>query len=258
MNAVPILYSVVIPVYNESSNIAMLYERLTKTLEGVGGAYEIIFVDDGSRDNSYELLKDRALTDHAIRVISFARNFGQHKAVVAGMMDARGGYVVTLDADLQNPPEEIPKLLAKISEGFDMVSGYRKARKDTVTRKLCSSITNVIIVALCGLRMRDYGSMLRVFRQETAKDLADVFARNEGYITMLVAKVTRNVAEVEVSHDERYAGASKYTLSKLLAAFFKIFCYNDTFYKMFANMKDRPLFVIGKRIEDGKESVVTA
>lgn len=258
MNAVPILYSVVIPVYNEGSNITILYERLTKTLKGVGRAYEIIFVDDGSRDNSYELLKNIALADNALRVIALARNFGQHKAVVAGMMDARGDYVITLDADLQNPPEEIPKLIEKISEGFDMVSGYRKVRKDTVTRKLCSSITNVIIAALSGLWMRDYGSMLRVFKQKTAKDLANVFAHNEGYITMLVAKVTRNVAEIEVNHDERYAGASKYTFRKLLAAFFKIFCYNDTFYRMFGKKKAGPLFVIRKRIEDGKESVVTA
>jgi undecaprenyl-phosphate 4-deoxy-4-formamido-L-arabinose transferase len=229
-----------------------LYERLKAALQKINMPYEIIFVDDGSKDATYEILRTIALADKSVIVLSFSKNFGQHTAVIAGIDHAQGEYILTMDADLQNPPEEAARLIEKAKEGYDMISGCRKIRKDTISRRFCSYITNLIIWARTGLRMRDYGSMLRIFKRETAKALAKEFRVSRGYITMLVAKVTRNVAEIETGHDERCAGKSKYSLRKLFSAFWKIlFSYNKKPTKDCAG----PLYEIGKRIEDGKESV---
>ena len=250
-------YSVIIPLYNESEILKLLYKKITQVLDSLPGNYEIIFIDDGSTDSSYMVLKDIAVSDKTIKVISFKKNVGQHKAIVAGILQASGDYIITMDADLQNPPEEIPRLLKKAAEGFDMVSGHRKLRKDIFTRRFCSFLTNLIISTITGLRMKDYGSMLRVFKRETARNLAYEFMRSECYITMLVAKVTRNVAEIEVDHDERYAGASKYNLRKLISAFIRIFRYYEMTNKILAKKDDKPLFCIGRKIENGQEVIVT-
>jgi len=249
-------YTVIIPLYNECEILKFLYKRIKPVLDSLSVNYEIIFVNDGSTDTSYLELKEIAVSDNSVRVISFRENAGQHKAVVAGILQARGRYIITIDADLQNPPEEIPRLLKKAEEGFDMVSGHRKVRKDTFTRHSCSFLTNLIISTITGLRMKDYGSMLRVFKRETARDLAGEFMKSECYITMLVAKVTRNVAEIEVEHDERYAGESKYSFWKLASTFLRIFLY----YRMNGNKQinegGKPLFAIWKKIEDGQEIVI--
>lgn len=254
-----IVYSAVIPVYNESSNITALYERVSAVLQRTSLPYEIIFVDDGSSDSSYELLKGIALSDSAVCVLSFIKNFGQHKAVIAGFLEAEGKYVITMDADLQNPPEEIPKLISKISQGYDMVAGIRKNRKDPFFRRLGSLCINQLIFAITGLKMRDYGSMLRIFKNETAKGLADAFSRTEGYITMLTAKVTRNVAEVEVEHDQRLSGKSRYGLKALFRLLVKIiFCYHEGTFRLCGGRVNNPLFVVGRRIKHGREVTITA
>ncbi len=250
-------YSVIIPLYNESEILKLLYKKITQVLDSLPGNYETIFIDDGSTDSSYRVLKDIAVSDKAVKVISFKKNFGQHKAVVAGILQASGDYIITMDADLQNPPEEIPKLLKKAAEGYDMVSGHRKVRKDIFSRRFGSFLTNFIISTITGLRMKDYGSMLRVFKRETARNLAYEFMRSECYITMLVAKVTRNVAEIEVDHDERYAGVSKYNLRKLISAFIRIFRYYGMTNNILAKEGDKPLFSIGRKIENGQEIVIT-
>ena len=254
-----IAFSVVVPVYNESLTINTLHKRLSLVLNKLNGSYEIIFVDDGSTDNSYELLKQIGCVDASVCVLSFSRNFGQHKAAIAGLLEAAGEYVITIDADLQNPPEEIPKLVAKIREGYDMVAGIRKDRKDPFFRRLGSFFINLIIYVQTGLKMRDYGSMLRIFQNKTAKELADAFSRTEGYITMLVAKVTHDVAEVVVEHDERSFGKSKYNLRKLVKLIAKIvFCYHEGFFRFCGGRVQKPLFVISKRIKYGKETFLTS
>ena len=251
-------YSVVIPLFNESRNIAELYRRLKKTLEGLGNQYEIIVVDDGSTDDSFELLKNIAFIDSRVKIIRFNRNYGQHRAITAGVLEAMGDYLITLDADLQNPPEEIGKLLKKSEEGYDMVAGYRKIRKDSLARRVGSFATNFVIFMINGLRMRDYGSMLRVFKKDVAKALVSEYLKSEGYITMLIAKITRNVAEVEVKHDERYAGASKYNILKLLPLFYKIvFYYNDGIRRLVKKDAQASPYVIERKIEHGKEIVVS-
>lgn len=254
-----ISYSVVVPVFNEAPNIHYLYKRLTATMRSLGSAYELIFVNDGGSDDSFMILRDIALSNPTVKVINFDRNYGQHKAVVAGILEAVGDYIITIDADLQNPPEEIGKLLEKMREGFDMVSGYRRIRKDCLTRRFPAILTNWIISLITGLRMKDYGSMLRVFKRETARALAREFLKSNGYITMLVAKVTRNVAEVEVRHDERYAGRSKYNMRKLFMCFYRIlFYYNDNIRALVKRTSDKPSFVIEKKVENEKEVVIAA
>lgn len=250
-----IKYSVVIPVFNESRNITELYKRLKKVLEALAEAYEMIFIDDGSKDDSFSLLRNIAFTDHEVSVLHFDKNYGQHKAVTAGIFEAQGDYVITLDADLQNPPEEIPKLVEKIKNGFDMVSGYRKSRKDSFARRIPSLLVNFLIFAITGLKMNDYGSMLRVFKKDTAKSLAVEFKKSGGYITMLIAKITRNVSEIEVGHSERYAGQSGYNFTKLAKLVFRIlFCYNDNVRNLLRIRQEEPIFVIDRKVENGKET----
>jgi len=252
-----IIYSAIIPAFNEAYNIEPLYKRLKAVLEGLKSPYEVIFVDDGSSDSTYRRLKDIAFLDNGVKVIGLAKNFGQHKAVVCGILEASGKYIITMDSDLQNPPEEIPKLVAKIKEGFDMVSGYRKMRKDSLKRRFFSLIANGTISIVTGLWMRDYGSMLRIFKRDTAKGLAQEFIKSQGYITMLVAKVTRNVAEIEVSHDQRYAGESKYNMTKLIAVFLRIFRYNRMKRRLSPVNKEEPIYTIGRRVENGEEIAET-
>lgn len=251
-----ITYSVVMPFFNESRNLEKLYKRLKIVLDGLGEPYEMIFVDDGSTDGSYDLMKNTAIHDRTLKILRFNKNYGQHKAVTAGILASAGDYVITMDSDLQNPPEEIPKLIKKIKEGFDMVSGYRKSRKDSIFRRIPSFMINFVIFAITGLKMHDYGCMLRIFKRNTAESLAMEFKNSGGYITMLVAKITHNVAETEVSHDERHAGRSRYSFSRLSNLFFKIlFCYNDNIRSILGIKTEDPLFIIERKIENGQESI---
>jgi undecaprenyl-phosphate 4-deoxy-4-formamido-L-arabinose transferase len=156
--------SIVIPVFNEEANLGPLYARLAPVVDGIYGGAEVIFVDDGSADRSLELLRSLAARDPRVRVISFNRNYGQHAAVMAGFEVTRGDTVVTLDADLQNPPEDIPKLLAKASEGFDMVGGWRQMRRDTWFRRFASrQVNRMMRRIMAGVELRDYGCMLRAY-----------------------------------------------------------------------------------------------
>ncbi len=252
-------YSAVVPLFNESNNVEELYKRLKRVLERTGERYEIVIVDDGSTDGSFDKLKNIAFADTAVKILHFDRNYGQHKAVTAGVLEASGDYIITLDADLQNPPEEIEKLLQKIMEGYDMVAGYRKIRKDSLTRRIGSLVTNITISTINGLKMRDYGSMLRVFKRDVARALVLEYLKGEGYITMLIAKITRNVAEVEVRHDDRFAGSSKYNISSLAPLFYKIiFYYNDNLRRLVSKAPVKPSYSVDRKIEDGKEIIVSA
>ncbi len=251
-------YSVVSPIYNEGDIVKLLYKRITKVLNSLHGDYEIIFIDDGSTDSSYKVLKDIAISDKNVKVISFKKNFGQHKAVIAGFLRACGDYIITLDADLQNPPEEIPKLVNKAADGFDIVSGQRKVRKDKLKRRICSYLTNCMISIITGLRMKDYSSMLKLYKKETAKDIAFEFMRSECFINILIAKITRNIAEIEVGHDNRYAGSSKYNLWKLIVNFLRVFCYYDIVSSILIKKSDRPLFRIGRKIQNGQEIIISS
>ena len=208
--------SVVIPVYNEEANLEALFTRLTKVLDDTGKPFEIIFTNDGSRDNSGALLQDfHQRRPRQVRVIDFNGNFGQHMAIMAAFERVRGAVVVTLDADLQNPPEEIPKLLAAIEAGHDVVGGYRKDRQDNRFRRYASKIINAIRARITRIRMRDQGCMLRAYRRSIVDTIR---ASNETstFIPALAYSYAVNPTEVEVEHAARAAGESKYRLYDLI------------------------------------------
>src|SRR5476649_83131 len=158
--------SIVIPVFNEQENLRALHQALTPVLQSVGKSYEVIYVDDGSVDKSLDILRELQAGDAHIVVIEFSRNFGQHSAIFAGFDQSRGEIVVTLDADLQNPPEAIPSLIAAIESGHDVVGGWREDRQDSFFRKFASKIVNKIISWSTGVRLKDYGCLLRAYRRE--------------------------------------------------------------------------------------------
>ncbi len=208
--------SVVIPVYNEEDNLRELGDRLFHTLTRMGRTFEIIFVDDGSTDRSWQLLTDlNRQYPQYIRALQFHRNFGQHQAIFAGFQAARGKIIVTLDADLQNPPEEIPRLVAKIEEGYDTVGGWRENRQDSIFRRLPSQLVNTVMSRVTGVKLRDYGCMLRAYRREVV-DSINQCQESSSFIPALANLFSHRVAEIPVGHAERERGKSKYSLIKLL------------------------------------------
>jgi undecaprenyl-phosphate 4-deoxy-4-formamido-L-arabinose transferase len=208
--------SIVVPVYNEEANIPELVPRLFAVLDTLDRPSEVICVDDGSRDRSLDVL--RGLLDRypdRLRVVELSRNFGQHPAILAGFAIAGGDVIVTIDADLQNPPEEIPKLLALADQGFDVVGGVREVRRDSLFRRAASRIVNRVTTAITGIRMTDYGCMLRAYSREVV-DLINRCEESSTFIPALAQTFSRRPAEVSVRHAERRAGASKYSLYRLL------------------------------------------
>lgn len=208
--------SVIIPVYNEAENLPPLFKRLTETLDKVGQSYEIIFTNDGSQDASIDLLKGffESRPD-VIRVIDFHGNFGQHMAIMAAFEKAHGTTIITLDADLQNPPEEIPKLLAKIVEGYDYVGSYRAHRQDSFFRTYVSRLVNWFRESTTDIKMRDQGCMLRAYSRQIVEHIVQSGERST-FIPALAYKLSTNPTEVEVRHDMRAAGESKYNLYRLI------------------------------------------
>jgi undecaprenyl-phosphate 4-deoxy-4-formamido-L-arabinose transferase len=208
--------SVVIPVFNEEAGLPALFARLYPALDLLGVAYEILFVNDGSRDRSAALLKDQFLRRPDVtRVILFNANYGQHMAIVAGFERCRGERVVTLDADLQNPPEEIGKLLAAMDAGHDYVGGVRRAREDAWWRRAASRAMNGVRERITRIKMTDQGCMLRAYSSDIVRAIASS-QEVSTYIPALAYTFAHNPTEVEVAHEERAAGTSKYSLYRLI------------------------------------------
>ncbi len=210
------IVSVVIPVYNEEDGLAALFARLYPALDALGVAYEVIFVDDGSHDRSAAILKDQYLARPDVtRVVVFNANRGQHTAIVAGFERVRGKRVVTLDADLQNPPEEIARLLAAMDAGHDYVGGVRRSREDVWWRRVASRAMNRLRERITHIRMTDQGCMLRAYSRAIA-DAVAASGEVSTYIPALAYTYAHAPTEVEVAHAERAAGESKYSLYKLI------------------------------------------
>ena len=212
----PIQLSVVIPVYNEELNLPTLFNRLYPVLDGLGRRYEIVFTNDGSHDRSIELLKAQfnARPD-VTRVIDFNANYGQHMAIIAAFERVRGDIIVTLDADLQNPPEEIPKLLALIDVGHDCVGGARLNRQDSFFRTYASKIINFVRKQTTSIEMTDQGCMLRAY----SRPIVDAIVRSGAintFIPALAYSFASNPTEVGVKHEERHAGVSNYSFYQLI------------------------------------------
>jgi undecaprenyl-phosphate 4-deoxy-4-formamido-L-arabinose transferase len=216
MSRLPPMVSVVIPVYDEEAVLAALFARLYPALDALGSEYEVIFVNDGSRDRSGALLREQfQRRPDVTRVVYFNGNYGQHMAILAGFEQCRGERIVTLDADLQNPPEEIAVLLAKMDEGHDYVGSIRRQRQDAAWRRWCSMAMNRLRERITHIRMTDQGCMMRAYDRAIVDAIRSSREVNT-FIPALAYSFAHDPAEVEVSHEERHAGASKYSLYKLL------------------------------------------
>jgi glycosyltransferase involved in cell wall biosynthesis len=209
--------SIVIPLFNEEENVKPLYAQLKEALESLGQSYEIIIVDDGSTDRSFELLKGLQAQDKRLRVIRFRRNFGQTAAFAAGFDYARGRVVVTMDADLQNDPADIPQLLEKLEEGYDVVSGWRVERWKSawLTRRLPSVVANRLISETTGVHLHDYGCSLKAYRSEVVKNI-NLYGQLHRFIPAMASWMGVSVAEIPVHYRSRQFGRSKYGMSRTI------------------------------------------
>ncbi len=208
--------SVVIPVLDEAPNLRALYESIRASLDGTVDGWEIVFVDDGSQDNSFEVLKEIASADRRLRVLRFGRRFGQTAALSAGFRESTGRVIVTMDADLQNDARDIPKLLEKVREGYDVVSGWRRERKDPLlSRRIPSFLANWLVSRVTGLELHDYGCALKAYRREIVENL-NLYGEMHRFIPAVASWQGVTVAEIPVAHHRRRAGKSKYGLSRTL------------------------------------------
>lgn len=208
--------SVIIPVYNEEAGLPLLFERLYRALDLLETSYEVIFVNDGSRDRSAAVLREQfSRRPDVTRVVLFSANFGQHMAILAGFDQSRGSIVVTLDADLQNPPEEIAKLVAKMREGYDYVGTIRRMRQDTAFRRYASRLMNQLRERSTRIRITDQGCMMRAYSRSVV-DAINSCQEVNTYVPALAYTFAQRPTEIEVSHEERAAGESKYSLYSLM------------------------------------------
>jgi glycosyltransferase involved in cell wall biosynthesis len=208
--------SIVIPVYNETENLQELYDRLTTALTRIKKSYEIIFVDDGSNDDSFEVLRHLAQLDPNLRAIRFRRNFGQTAAMSAGFDQACGDVIIPMDADLQNDPLDIERLLDKLDEGYDVVSGWRADRKDGfILRRLPSILANRLIARLTGVHLHDFGCTLKAYRREVIENI-NLYGELHRFIPVLAKLIGAEIAEIKVRHHPRTRGQSKYGISRTI------------------------------------------
>jgi undecaprenyl-phosphate 4-deoxy-4-formamido-L-arabinose transferase len=221
-------FSVVIPVYNESACLDELISRCLASCRSTGESFELILVDDGSRDGSTEMI-GRAADRHAEVVgVLLNRNYGQHAAVFAGFRQSRGEVVITLDADLQNPPEEIPKLLQEMNKGYDVVGTVRINRQDSLFRKAASAVVNKAVRQATGVMMHDYGCMLRGYRRHIVNAMLQC-REHSTFIPILANSFARKTSEIQVGHAERTKGESKYSLFKLISLHYDLLTSMSTF-----------------------------
>ncbi len=227
-SAATIRLSVVIPVFNEEGNLPTLFSRLYPVLDALGRSYEIIFTNDGSADRSSELLAaQHAARPDVTRVIEFNANYGQHMAIMAAFERVRGEVIITLDADLQNPPEEIPALLAKTDEGYDCVGGARQNRQDSAFRRYVSQFVNWVRSHMTNIRMTDQGCMLRAYSRAVVDGIVRSGAVNT-FIPALAYSLAQRPTEIPVAHEERHSGASNYSVYKLIRLNFDLITYFTT------------------------------
>src|SRR5579864_6831146 len=232
--------SVIIPVYNEEENIALLHERLRNVLERQMFTYEIIYIDDGSKDDTFARLNILSRKDEHVRVIRFRRNFGQTAALAAGINYSVGEILVCMDGDLQNDPVDIPRLLAKIEEGYDIVSGWRKNRQDAQwSRKFPSMIANKLISMVTGVHLNDYGCTLKAYRHEIFKTVR-LYGEMHRFIPAYAALVGASITELPVNHHARQFGTSKYGMSRVVRVLLDLITL-----KFLGSFGTKPLYAFG-------------
>lgn len=235
------MISIVIPIHNEEPAILPLYDRLSKVMESIDRPYEIIFVDDASTDRSFELLANLVETDIRMKVIRLRRNFGQTAALAAGFDEATGAVVISLDGDLQHEPEDIPALLAKIDEGYDIASGWRRNRLDNaITRRIPSRIANWLMAKASGVNLRDFGTTFKAYRAEIIKDV-NLYGELHRFIPALASFYGARVVEVPIANAPRVSGGSHYGLGRTFRVLFDIITI-----KFLLKYMTRPMHFFGK------------
>jgi glycosyltransferase involved in cell wall biosynthesis len=233
--------SVVLPVYNEEENLPILHDKLNSVLKTLDKTYEIIMVDDGSSDNSYEVLKSLAEKDPHLKVIRFRRNFGQTPATAAGIDFAGGEVIVLMDSDLQNDPADIPRMLEKLDEGYDVVSGWRKNRKDKFfSRKIPSWIANRIIRKISGVKVKDLGCSLKAYKQDVLKNV-NLYGEMHRFLPIYASWVGAKIADIPVQHLPRQFGESKYGISRTFKVLVDMLAM-----KFMGYYSTKPLYFFGK------------
>ena len=232
--------SLVIPVYNESGNLLELYERILKVLETLNKDYEIIFINDGSQDDSLDVLKNIQKNNERIVIINFRRNFGQTAAFAAGFDHASGDIIVTMDSDLENSPEDIPKLLTRIEEGYDLVSGWRINRKDNYWLRIFpSKIANFIISFISGIKLHDYGCSLKAYKSEILQNIK-LYGEMHRFIPALASIMGISAVEIPVEHVKRIKGKSNYTILRFVKVILDLILI-----KFLLNYTSRPFHIFG-------------
>jgi glycosyltransferase involved in cell wall biosynthesis len=233
--------SLVVPVYNEEENLPLLFDAIHKVMDALDHTWELILVDDGSRDNSLAVLNDLVVKDpQHVRVIVFRRNFGQTAAIAAGIDHAAGEIVILLDADMQNDPADIPLLLAKLDEGYDVVSGWRKDRKDTyLTRTLPSNAANGLISTVTGVHLHDYGCTLKAYRRDALTGFR-LYGEMHRFIPVFAHAVGARITEIPVRHHPRKYGKAKYGLERTLKVVLDLFTV-----KFLLDYSRKPIYLFG-------------
>jgi len=232
--------SVILPVYNEEGNIQQLHDKIINALSKLDKSYEIIYIDDGSSDRSFDILSEIAKKDDKVKVIQFRRNFGQTAAIAAGIEHSQGDILIPMDADLQNDPEDIPKLLEKIEEGYDVVSGWRKNRKDRlITRKIPSILANKLISWVTGVHLHDYGCTLKAYKKDIIKDVK-LYGEMHRFIPVYASWAGAKITEIEVRHHPRIYGKPKYGLIRIIKVLLDLFTV-----KFLAVYSTKPLYLFG-------------
>ena len=232
--------SVVIPIHDEEESLTQLYEEVKSVLETLDISWELIFIDDGSTDTSLDILKAIQNNDSQVRVIQLRRNFGQTAAMAAGFDYAQGEVIITMDGDLQNDPADIPRLLKKLDEGYDIVSGWRKDRKDSfLTKSLPSKLSNKMASLLTGVHLHDYGCTLKAYRREVIEKI-HLYGELHRYIPAVASSIGANVAEIDVKHYPRLHGKSKYGMGRLIRGFLDLISL-----KLMLSYMTRPMQMFG-------------
>jgi glycosyltransferase involved in cell wall biosynthesis len=233
--------SLIVPVYNEQDNLPLLFEAVYNIMNPLGKTWEMILVDDGSHDNSLSILKEYAEKDpEHIRVVSFRRNFGQTPAIAAGIDYSQGDIIVLLDADLQNDPADIPMMLAKLDEGYDLVSGWRKKRKDNaITRNFPSMVANRLISWVTGVHLHDYGCTLKAYRREVLEGFR-LYGEMHRFIPVFANSVGARITEVVVNHQPRKFGKTKYGLERTVKVILDLFTV-----KFLVSYSSKPIYLFG-------------
>lgn len=234
-------FSLVVPVYNEEENLRLLFDAIHEALDPLPRTWEVVFVDDGSYDDSLGVLNELAEQDtQHVRVVSFRRNFGQTAAIVAGLDHAQGEIIVLLDADMQNDPADIPMMLGKLDEGYDLVSGWRKMRKDTyLTRTLPSNLANWLISRVTRVPLHDYGCTLKVYRRDVLEGFR-LYGEMHRFIPVFANWVGARIIEVQVNHHPRKYGKTKYGLERTIKVILDLFTV-----KYLVSYSSKPIYLFG-------------